>query len=294
MASEYNHKGNIVMHIRKVGIVGCGVMGAGISQLCGQSGYDVVVSDKDEDLLIRGLKSIEERLKKELDKGKVSKQEKNSILKRIKGTTDIANFKECDLIIEAITEDLELKKKVFADLSQICSEEVIMATNTSVLSVIDIARASRRPEKVLGMHFLTPAPVIKFLEIVRTLVTSNESLEVARTFGESLGKVVMVVKDTPGFVINRLQTGFLLTAVRMLEEGVASREDIDMAAKIGLGYPMGPLELIDLIGIDTILKGAGALYEELRDPQFRPPILMKKMVAAGWCGRKTGKGFYEY
>jgi 3-hydroxybutyryl-CoA dehydrogenase len=282
------------MKLTRIGIVGCGVMGSGIAQLCAQSSYQVVVSDIDECHLRKGLSAIERNLTKLLGKGKLSREEKDTILSHVKGTTSMADFEDCDFIIEAATEDLELKKEIFFRLDRICPEKIVIATNTSVLSVIDIAWSTRRPEDVVGMHFLTPAPVIKCLEVVRTLVVSDETIATAKAFGESLGKTVLIVKDLPGFVINRLQTGFLLTAVRMVEEGIASREEIDMAAKTGLGYPMGPLELLDLIGIDTVLRGAYSLYEDLKEPQYRPPILMKKMVAAGWVGRKTGRGFYKY
>lgn len=282
------------MDIRRVGVVGCGVMGSGIAQLCAQSGYQVVVSEVTQELLRKGLASINWSLEKTVEKGKLSRKEKDSIFGRIKGTTDIKDFSGCDLMIEAVTEDLELKKEVFRTLDGICAKEAILATNTSVLSIIDMARVTSKPEKVVGLHFLTPAPVIKLLEVVRTLLTTDETVEIATEFGKSLGKVIVVATDTPGFITNRLLTPFLFNAIRMLETGVASKEDIETVAKVGLSLPMGPLELLDLIGIDTVLRGGNALYEELKEPQYAPPILMRKMVAAGWYGRKTGKGFYEY
>lgn len=282
------------MEIKKVGVVGCGLMGSGIAQVCAQSGYQVVVSEANHDLLNKGLTSINRFLTKSVEKGKISGRDKDITLRRIKGTININDFSACDLIIEAVTEDLELKKKVFAHLDNVCSKEAILSSNTSVLSIIDMAQVTSRPEKVVGLHFAYPVPIMRLLEIVQTIATSYEVLETAKQFAESLGKVIVVAKDTPGFIVNRLLSPFLNNAIRMVEAGIATREDIDTAVKVGLNHPMGPLELIDLLGIDTGLRVANALYEELKEPQFAPPVLMKKMVAAGWYGRKSTKGFYEY
>jgi 3-hydroxybutyryl-CoA dehydrogenase len=282
------------MEIKKVGVVGCGLMGSGITQVCSQSGYQVVVSEINDELLNRGLASIEKALAKSVEKGKLSQQDKDATLSRIKGTTNTKDFADCDLMIEAVIENLGLKKKIFAELDKICPKHTILATNTSVLSIIDIAMHTTKPDKVLGLHFFNPAPIMKLLEVVKTIATSDESLEIGKEFGKSLGKTVVVAQDTPGFIINRLLTPFILNAIRMLEAGVATREDIDAAVNLGLNHPMGPLKLADLIGIDSLFAGATTMYEEFKDPQYAPPTLMSKMVAAGWLGRKTGKGFYEY
>ena len=282
------------MEIKKVGVVGCGLMGSGIAQVCAQSGYHVVVSEINDELLNRGLALISTALTKSVDKGRLSQEDKDAIFARIKGTTNTNDFSDCDLAIEAAIENMDLKEKIFAELDKICPRHAILATNTSCMSIIDMARATTRPDKVLGVHFFNPAPVMKLIEIVRTVATSEETFEIGKSFGQSLGKTVVVAQDAPGFIVNRLMTPFLLNAIRMLEAGVATREDIDTAINLGLNHPMGPLALTDLIGLDTVYFISNSIYEEFKDPQFAPPILMKKMIAAGWLGRKTGKGFYEY
>jgi 3-hydroxybutyryl-CoA dehydrogenase len=279
--------------IRKVGVVGCGIMGSGIAQVCAQFAYDVVVVEINEEALKKGLYSIASNLDRLVEKGKLSESERILILSRIKGSTDYESLRDCHIVIEAVPEELELKKEVFRRLDNICPPEVILATNTSVLSVTEIASATRKPENVLGMHFANPVPIQKIVEIVCTLATKKETLEKAKRFAESIGKRVIVAKDAPGFITNRLFTPFLLNAVRILEAGIATREEIDFAME-AIGHRMGPLATIDLIGLDTLLKGATAMYEELKDPQYAPPPLLRRMVALGWLGRKTGKGFYEY
>lgn len=282
------------MEIKKIGVVGCGIMGSGIAQVCAQAGYQVVMSETDDTLLKKGLASIDKVLSRSVEKGRISSEEKESIKNRMQGTVSLEDFSGCDLVIEAVPEEMDIKKKVFDQLDKVCPEHAILATNTSVLSVIDIAAATKRADKVLGMHFANPVPVMKVLEIVRTIATSDETLAASKSVGESLGKTVVIAKDAPGFIINRIFTPLLLNAVRMLESGLATKEDIDTIVKEGLGHPMGPLTLLDLIGIDTVYRGASAIYEELKDPQYNPPTLMRKMVAMGWHGRKTGKGFYDY
>jgi len=282
------------MEIKKIGVVGCGQMGAGVTQVCAQAGYQVIVSEINSELLNKGLKFIDSRLGRDVEKGKLSSQDKDDILNRIKGTTDTKDFADRDLVIEAAIENMDLKKKIFAELDQICPKHAILATNTSCLSVIDVAMVTSRPDKVLGLHFMNPVPVMKLLEIVKTIATSDETLEAGQTFGNSLGKTIVIAKDTPGFIVNCLLIPYLLNAVRMLDIGVATREDIDTGITLGLNHPIGPLALADLIGNDTILFIANALYDEFKELQYAPPPLLRKMVTAGRLGRKTGKGFYEY
>jgi 3-hydroxybutyryl-CoA dehydrogenase len=282
------------MEIKKVGVIGCGAMGSGIVQVCAQSGYNVVVLEMNEQLLEKGLSSIESFLNKGVEKGKMTLEGKNAILKKIQGTVEYREFSTCDLVVEAVQENMEVKQNVFEELDRICPHHAILGTNTSSLSIIDIASATRRPEKVIGLHFMNPVPLMKLLEIVRSVATSEEVLEICREFGKSLGKTVIIAKDSPGFIVNYLQYPFRLNAIRMLEAGMATREDIDAAATLGLGHPMGPLALQDLVGLDVTYAGALSVYEETGDPKFLPPVLMKKMIAAGWLGRKSGKGFYTY
>ena len=282
------------MEIKKAGVVGCGIMGSGITQLCAQSGYQVVVSEMNDELLNKGLASINSALTKRVEKGKLSQQDKEATLSRIKGTTNIKDFIDCDLVIEAVVENMDLKKKIFAELDKVCPKHTILATNTSCLSIIDVAIATARPDKVLGLHFFNPPPVMKLLEIIKTIATSGETLEIGKSFGESVGKAIVVTKDTPGFIVNSLLVPYMLNAVHMLEAGIATREDIDTAITLGLNHPMGPLTLLDYIGLDTNLFIADATYEQTKDPKWIAPNLLRRMVSAGWLGRKTGKGFYDY
>ena len=282
------------MEIKKTGVVGCGTMGAGIAQIFAQSGCQVVVLEVVEERLGKGLSSIESFLRKGVEKGKVTQAEKDATFARIKGTTEYEGFSDCDLVIEAVNEDMGLKQTIFKTLDEVCPANAILATNTSSLSVIDMASATNRPDKFIGLHFMNPVPLMKLLEIVRSIATSDKTFQTCKVFGESLGKTVIVAKDRPGFIVNYLQYPFRLHAIRMLEAGVATREDIDAAATLGLGHPMGPLALQDLVGLDVTYAGALATYEATKDPMFFPPVLMQKMVAAEWLGRKTGKGFYDY
>lgn len=282
------------MEIKQVGVVGCGQMGSGITQVCAQVGYQVIVSEINEKLLNNGLASIDSSLTKSVEKERISKQDKDSALAHIKGTTNMKDFSDCDLVIEAAIENLDLKKKIFIELDKICPKPAILATNTSCLSIIEMAMTTTKPDKVLGLHFFNPAPVMKLLEVVKTVATSEETLEVGKSFGQSLGKTVIIAQDAPGFIVNRLMVPQLLNAIRMMEAGVATREDIDTGLTLGLNHPLGPLSLADLVGLDTLYFIANSIYDEFKDPQFAPPTLLKKMVTAGWLGRKTGKGFYEY
>lgn len=282
------------MEIKKVGVVGCGSMGAGIAQLCAQSGFQVVVSEINDEFLKRGMGFIDKVLSRSVEKGKLAQADKDAVMGRIKGTTSTKDFADCDLVIEAAIEDLELKKKIFAELDGICPKEAILATNTSCLSIIDMAMVTKRVDKVVGLHFFNPAPIMKLLEIVKTIATSEETMAVSQKFGEKLGKTTVVAQDAPGFIVNRLWIPFLLHSIRLYEDGVASREDIDNAIQLGLNYPMGPLTLSDMVGIDVVKFVSDALYEQLKDPRYITPTLVDKMVAAGWLGRKTGRGFYDY
>lgn len=282
------------MEVKKVGVVGCGAMGSGITEVCAQRGYQVVVSEINEDLLNKGLASIHSNLVRSMEKGKLSQGDQVLIWGRIKGTINVKDFCDCDIVIEALTENMDLKKKIFAELDKITPERAMLATNTSCLSIIDMAMVTNRPDKVLGLHFMNPVPVMPLLEIVKTILTSDFTLETGKEFGKSLGKTIVMAKDSPGFIVNRLLVPFILNAIRMLDAGIATREDIDMSINVGLKHPMGPLTLSDFLGLDTLYFIANAMYEELKDPQYNAPSLLKKMVAAGWFGRKTGKGFYNY
>jgi len=282
------------MEIKKIGVVGCGLMGGGITQLAAQSGYQVVVAEANKELLEKGLKSIDHFMSRAVEKGRMSEEDKQAALSRIRGTVDMDDFAGCDLVIEAVVENMDLKHDIFSKLDKICPKEAILATNTSCLSIIDIARATSKPDRVLGMHFFNPATVMKLLELVRTVSTSDETVLAARKVGESFGKTIIEAKDTPGFVVNRLFIPFMLHSIQTYEVGIASREDIDTGINLGLGHPMGPLTLADFTGLDTILYVADSIYQETKDPRYIAPVLLRKMVAAGWLGRKTGRGFYDY
>jgi len=282
------------MEIKKVGVIGCGTMGSGIVQTCAQAGFDVIVAESGQEALDSGLGSIDALLSKKVEKKKLSQDEKNTIRDRIEGVIDYQKCSECELVIEAVFENLELKKKVFADLDKVCPDHTILATNTSVLSVIDLAGVTSKPEKVLGMHFFYPVPVMKLLEIVKTLATSADTLEEGQAFGKAIGKETIVAPDIPGFVVNRLFAPFQINAIRMLEQGIACAEDIDKGTTLALGHPIGMLALSDLQGLDTLLDVIRAFYDATGDEKLRPPVLLEKMVAVGWLGKKTGKGFFEY
>ena len=271
-----------------------GVMGSGISQLCAQSGYQVVGFFRNGGRAEKTLESINGFLTRSAEKGKITREDKEATLNRIRTTSSLESFSDCDLIIETIIENLGIKKELFARLDEICPKHTILATNTSSLSIIDMAMATRRPDKVLGLHFFNPAPLMQLLEIVKTIATSDETIEVGKAFGKSLGKTVVTTKDSPGYIVNNLLVPYLLNAIRMLDAGVATREDIDTAVTLGLNYPMGPLAVCDFIGLDALLWVANIIYDESKDQQYAAPPLLKKMVTAGWLGRKSGKGFYEY
>lgn len=278
----------------KLGVIGSGTMGYGIAQAAAQKGYEVLLYDIVQNQLDKAKNSIEVSLKSRVAKGKISQEEMDCVIRNISTGTDIKKLADRDIVIEAIIEKVELKQSIFSDIENIVSKDALLATNTSSLSIIEIAQGLKDPSRLIGIHFFNPAPVMKLVEIVRSLVVREDVVERAKQFAESLGKEIILAKDTPGFVVNYLQYPFRLNAIRMLEQGMATKEDIDKAAKLGLGHPMGPFELQDLVGLDVTYNAVKSIYEETKDPAMAPPILLKRMVEAGLLGRKTGKGFYEY
>jgi 3-hydroxybutyryl-CoA dehydrogenase len=282
------------MAIERVGVVGCGLMGAGIAEVCAKMGYIVVVREMTGDLLQAGIGRINGSMDRAVAKGKLSTEDRDAAQGRIMGTTDMQALAECDLVIEAVVENLDLKRKIFAELDAITSPHAILASNTSSLAITDMAAATRRPDKVLGLHFMQPVPVMPLLEMVRTVLTSEETFQTARAFGETLGKTIVVSKDNPGFIVNLLLIPYLLQAIAELEKGVATKEDFDTAIRLGLNHPMGPFTLLDFVGLDTTLFIADAVFAETKDARFAAPPLLRRMVSAGWLGRKSGRGFYDY
>jgi 3-hydroxybutyryl-CoA dehydrogenase len=269
-------------------------MGGGIVQTCAQAGYDVKVTEINEVLLEKGMNAIKSNLSRNMEKGRMTKDEMDIILNRIHGSTKVSDFSDRDLVVEAAIENMEMKKKIFAELDKICPPSAILATNTSCLSIIDMAMVTKRANKVLGIHFFNPVPLMKLVEVVKTIATSPETIATGKQFGEKCGKKVVIAQDSPGFIVNRLMIPFILNAIHMMDSGIATKEDIDAGINLGLNHPMGPLALADLIGLDTVYFIANAMYAELKDPQFASPPLLGKMVTAGWLGHKTGKGFYDY
>jgi 3-hydroxybutyryl-CoA dehydrogenase len=277
-----------------VGVVGYGLMGQGIAESSARAGYRVVVREINQQLLAAGAARLAGSLDRAVAKGKLDSGERDAALARITGTTDQAALSACDLIIEAVAENLELKRRVFSELDALAPAHTILASNTSSLAVTEMAAATHRPDRVLGLHFMQPVPVMPLVEIVRTLLTSEEAYRQARGFAESLGKTVVVSRDSPGFIVNLLLIPFLLHAVESLEQGIATREDLDAAVRLGLNHPMGPLELLDFIGLDTTLAIADAVFAETKDARFAAPPVLRRMVTAGHLGRKSGRGFYDY
>ena len=282
------------MDILRIGVVGAGLMGSGIAEICAYAGYDTLVREVNEEFLAKGLERIEKSMQMAVQRDKLTSANLDAAHSRLRGTTQLEDFAECDLVIEAASEDLQLKKELFAQLDQICPPHAILTSNTSSIPIIHLAMATRRPDHVLGMHFFNPVPTMKLIELVRTLTTSDESLETLRAVGERLGKRMIVSKDRGGFIISYLLVPYLLDAIRMLEQGFASKEDIDLGMMLGTSYPMGPFTLLDFVGLDTTVHIADVLFEEFKEQRFAAPTLLRQMVAAGWLGCKSERGFYNY
>jgi 3-hydroxybutyryl-CoA dehydrogenase len=282
------------MAISKVGVVGCGLMGGGIAQVVAQAGYATTVVEAEQGLLDRGLRGIQRSLDGLVDKGRLEPAQRDAARARLAGAVRLDDLGDADLVIEAITENPGLKKETFARLDRICPPHAILASNTSSCTITELAAATKRPAQVLGLHFFNPAPVMKLVEVIRTILTGEPAVKAAWAFVQSLGKTPVAAQDTTGFVVNRLLVPYLLEAIRLLESGVASKEDIDQAMKLGCGYPMGPFTLLDLVGLDTTMYVAEVMFQEFREPRFAPPPLLRRMVMAGHLGRKSGKGFYDH
>jgi len=282
------------MEIRKVGVVGCGLMGSGIAQVAAMAGCPTVVREVSEELLKKGVSSIEKSLAKLMEKGQLSPEQRAQTLGRLKPTIELDDFADCDLVIEAVTENLELKRKTFAELDAIVKPEAIFASNTSSLSITEMMTATRRAPRFLGLHFFNPVPLMKLVEVVQTVVTDLAVVKIGLDYARKVGKTPILTKDRAGFIVNRLLVPYLLDSIRAFEEGLGSIEDIDNGMKLGCNHPMGPLTLNDFVGIDTTYYIAEILFNEYREKRFAPPPLMKRMVMAGLFGRKSGKGFYDY
>ena len=280
--------------MEKIFVIGAGTMGAGIVQAFAQKGHEVIVRDIKDEFVERGISGINKGLTKLVAKGKITEEDKEAILSRITGTTDLALAEDCDLVIEAAVENMEIKKSIFAELEGICKESTILASNTSSLSITEVASATKRPDKVIGMHFFNPAPVMKLVEIIRGMATSQETFDAVKEVSVAIGKEPVEVAEAPGFVVNRILIPMINEATFILQEGIASVEDIDTSMKYGANHPMGPLALGDLIGLDVCLAIMDVLYNETGDSKYRASNLLRKYVRAGYLGRKTGRGFYTY
>ena len=281
------------MEIKKVGVLGCGLMGSDIAQVAAIAGFDVTVLEVEQKFLDKGFAGIEKSLAKFAEKGTL-KESPEAVRARLKGTTKKEDLADCDIIIEAIIENVDEKKKMYASLDSVVKKEAIFASNTSSISITELLTSTKRPERFVGMHFFNPVPLMKLVEIVRTIATANDVYESAYDFAKKLGKVPVRTTDKTGFIVNRLLVPYLLDAIRTYEEGVGSIEDIDSAMKLGCGYPMGPFTLLDFVGLDTTYYITHVMYDEFKERRFASPPLLKRLVMAGWYGRKTGKGFYDY
>ena len=282
------------MAIQRVGVVGCGLMGSGIAQVCAAAGFPTLVREVSQDLVDKGLKGIDKNLARLAEKGTITAAVQGEIRGRLKGTTSIDGLKDCDLIVEAIIENLPAKHELFRALDGICPPNTIFASNTSSLTITEIAAATKRPQRFVGLHFFNPVPVMKLVEVVRTIATDAGVYDEMVAFGAKLGKTPVRAHDSTGFIVNRLLVPYLLDAIRALEEGVGSIEDIDHSMKLGCGHPMGPLTLLDFVGLDTTYYISQIMFDEFKERRFASPPLLKRMVLAGWNGRKSGRGFYDY
>jgi 3-hydroxybutyryl-CoA dehydrogenase len=280
--------------IRSVAVLGCGLMGSGIAEVCARSGYDTIVREVNEQLAERGLASITRSLDRAVERGKLEQAQRDETVARIRTTTTLDELAGVDLVMEAVVEELAVKNEMFGQLDRICGAHTIFASNTSSLTIADMAAATQRPDRVVGMHFFNPVPVMKLVEVVRTIATSDDVYRQMLEFGRSLGKEPVEAKDTSGFIVNRLLVPYMLDAIRALETGLGSTEDIDKAMVLGTGYPMGPFTLGDFVGLDTLHKIAEIMFDEFREQRFAPPALLRRMISFGYTGRKAGKGFYDY
>lgn len=281
------------MNISKVGVVGCGLMGSGIAEIAAKSGFEVKVREVNDDFLEAGQKRIRKSMDRAVDKEKLTAEDRDAAWARLSFTTKVADLADCDIVIEAIVEDLDVKNALFGELDGLCGESTIFASNTSSLTITDMA-AHARADRFVGLHFFNPVPVMKLVEVVRTIATSDETYDRAFEFSKALGKVPIAAKDNSGFVVNLLLVPYMLDAIRQLERGVASIEDIDTGMALGCGYPMGPFTLCDFVGIDTLYKISEIMFDEYREERYAPPPLLKRIVAMGRYGRKTGEGFYDW
>jgi 3-hydroxybutyryl-CoA dehydrogenase len=282
------------MKITRVGVLGGGLMGSGIAEVCAKSGYETVVREVSDELAARGVGRIESSLAKAVDRGKLAAADRDAARGRLSATTKIEDLAACDLVIEAVVENLEAKKELFRELDDLCRETTIFCSNTSSLTITELSATTRRADRFAGLHFFNPVPVMKLVEVVRTILTSEETIATVFDFAKSLGKDPILARDNSGFIVNRLLVPYLLDAVRALEEGVGTKEDIDKGMELGCGHPMGPLKLLDFVGLDTTYAIAEIMFSEYREKRFAPPPLLKRMVLAGRYGRKSGRGFYEY
>jgi len=282
------------MTIQKVGVVGCGLMGSGIAQVSAQAGFQTVVREVSAELVEKGLKGIEKNLARLVEKGALKEDAKNEIRGRLKGTTSLDDLKDCDVIVEAIIEQLPAKRELFSALDAICGPRTIFASNTSSLTITEMAAATKRPQRFVGLHFFNPVPVMKLVEVVHTIATDPSVYEEMVEFGAKLGKTPVRAQDSGGFIVNRLLVPYLLDAIRAMEEGVGSVVDIDNSMKLGCGYPMGPFTLLDFVGLDTTYYISQIMFDEFKEKRFAAPPLLKRMVLAGWHGKKSGRGFYDY
>ena len=280
--------------VRRVAVLGCGLMGSGIAEISAKAGFETFVREVNDQLAEKGKAAITKSLDKAVEKGKLESGARDAALGKLKFTTSLEDLENCDLIIEAVTEDLALKNDMFKTLDGVCPPHTIFASNTSSLTVADMAAATKRPDRVLGLHFFNPVPVMKLVEVVRTIATSDDAYQTAFAFVRKIGKEPVEAKDTSGFIVNRLLVPYMLDAIRCLEQGLASIEDIDKSMQLGTGYPMGPFVLADFVGIDTLYRISEIMFEEFREPRFAPPPLLKRMVTMGYFGRKARRGFYDY